>query len=275
MKKFICGLISAILIISLFTACAEKELKAPPPIGFVVAEQFTDYKLGTVPSLVSKKTITDNIDSPIVVKYNSIEKGLDALLNKKISGFVLPAFYANLAVEENDNFIKMQYPFIDRQIRGICKNDPSVFMLVETEITKLKTLKTGEKIARSYAKYPGDGETYVREENFETTGDKTLTVGICSDEAYPFNFKKDGKLTGINVDVAYEIAKGMKAELVIKEYTQDDLLPAFEAGEVDLILSQFTYTEGDKVPSGQHYTAPYYDDSTLILLRSALADILK
>ena len=49
MKKFISIILLSVMAVSLFSACGYKE---PPAIGFLVADQFDGYKLGTVEDLV-------------------------------------------------------------------------------------------------------------------------------------------------------------------------------------------------------------------------------
>lgn len=69
-----------------------------------------------------------------------------------------------------------------------------------------------------------------------------LVVGTAGDMP-PFNMTtKDGKIIGLDVDVATLLAGAMGVKLSIKTMPFADLLPALEAGKVDMVLSQMTMT---------------------------------
>lgn len=272
MKKLICLILASVLALGLLSGCniANDE---PPEMGFLVADQFTGYRLGTVEELVSEEFLCEKIDSPIVVKYDSVEEGLEALRANKIYGFALPAVYADMEIEKSYAFLKLALPFVDKQLRAVSLAESNLILPIDAALTSIRNDGTAEKIRRAYSPYADANDPYVRPTEFETTKDRVITVGICSDEAYPYNFRdENGALTGINVDVAHEIAKGISAELVIKEYEEAKLFEALEAGEVDLIMSQYFLSEDDKVDVKYTYSDTYYDASTHIIIRGPMAD---
>ncbi|MBQ9984770.1 MAG: transporter substrate-binding domain-containing protein [Oscillospiraceae bacterium] len=272
MKKNIALILCIILSLSLLASCGE--YKEPPAIGFLTAGQFTGYKLGTVADIVPVKVITESIDSPEVVKFSSVEDGLEALRNKKIHGFVLPAVYTINETEKSDDFTPTKIPFIDKQLRAISLNGFEYSVPVDAALTTLQNNGTARKIAEAYSPYADEASPYTRPAEYDKLPGRTITVGICSDDAFPYNYHDaDGKLVGINVDVAYEIAKGIHAELVIKEYPEDKLMGALDSGEADIILSQFYESEQAPLDTDYLYSHPYCDASTHILIRSLFADL--
>ncbi len=69
-----------------------------------------------------------------------------------------------------------------------------------------------------------------------------LVVGTAGDMP-PFNMKtKDGELIGLDVDLSRLIADAMGVKLKLTTMPFAELLPALEAGKVDMILSQMTIT---------------------------------
>jgi polar amino acid transport system substrate-binding protein len=69
-----------------------------------------------------------------------------------------------------------------------------------------------------------------------------LRVGLSGNQP-PFNMKdRDGKLMGIDVDVASTLALAMGVETEFVERPFKDLIPALERGEVDIIISGMTIT---------------------------------
>lgn len=272
MKKLISLILASVLALGLLSGCSIAN-DEPPEMGFLVADQFTGYRLGTVEELVSEEFLCEKIDSPIVVKYDSVEDGLEALRAKKIYGFALPGVYADAEIERSYAFLKLTLPFVDKQLRGVSLSNSNLILPIDAALTSIRNDGTAEKIRRAYSPYADANDPYVRPTEFEAKNGRAITIGICSDEAYPYNFRDEsGALTGINVDVAHEIAKGISAELVIKEYEEDKLFEALEAGEVDFIMSQYSLAEDEKVSVKYTYSDTYCDASTHIIIRSPMAD---
>lgn len=69
-----------------------------------------------------------------------------------------------------------------------------------------------------------------------------LVVGTAGDMP-PFNMTtKDGKIIGLDIDMATLMAGAMGVKLRIQTIPFGELLPALEAGKVDMVLSQMTIT---------------------------------
>lgn len=270
MKKIISIILLSALAVSLFSACGYKE---PPAIGFLVADQFDGYKLGTVEDLVSGKEVKDIIGNPDIVKFSSVEKGLNALRNKKIHGMVLPAVYAHHELEKTDDFMPTKITFVERQLRAISLNTQQFIIHVDTAFTSLLNNGTAQKIADTHSPYANPDDPYVRPSDYKKIDGRVITVGICSDDNYPLNYRNDaGELVGINVDISYEMAAGARADLVIKEYPADKLMDALDAGEVDFILNDYFEDEQNPLSTKYLYSHNYCDGSTYILIRSPMAN---
>ena len=99
-----------------------------------------------------------------------------------------------------------------------------------------------------------------------------LIVGTAADMP-PFNMTtKDNRIIGLEVDLAQALAQAMEVELKLQAIAFKDLLPALEAGKVDLILSGMTITA--KRNSKVAFVGPYYISGKGLLTKaSKLADI--
>lgn len=94
----------------------------------------------------------------------------------------------------------------------------------------------------------------------------TLRVGMSGSQP-PFNMKaRDGAPMGLEVDLATALAAAMKVELKIVEKPFAELIPALEAGEVDLVLSGMTIT-ADRSRSVS-FVGPYVMSGKSILTTS-------
>ena len=68
-----------------------------------------------------------------------------------------------------------------------------------------------------------------------------LVVGV-NPEYQPLAYKEDGKLTGIELATATATAKLLNKQLVLKELAWEDLIPALQRGEIDVVMSGMSIT---------------------------------
>ena len=68
----------------------------------------------------------------------------------------------------------------------------------------------------------------------------TLRVGVSL--FTPWTLKKDGKLTGFEIDVANQLAKDLGVQLELKEYDWEAIIPALLAKKIDVISAGMVIT---------------------------------
>ncbi|MCO4236242.1 ABC transporter substrate-binding protein [Pseudarthrobacter sp. MDT3-28] len=91
---------------------------------------------------------------------------------------------------------------------------------------------------------------------------------VCSDVPYePFEFQKDGKIVGFDIDIANEVAKDLNAELSIV----DSSFEAIETGTAltgcDVSISSISITDVRK--SVMDFSNPYMDDDLTLVATTA------
>ena len=92
---------------------------------------------------------------------------------------------------------------------------------------------------------------------------------VCSDIPYePFEFQKDGKIVGFDMDIAAEIAKDLKTELNVV----DSSFEAIETGtalltQCDANISSLSITDVRK--SVMDFSTPYLDDDLTLVASEA------
>jgi polar amino acid transport system substrate-binding protein len=82
-----------------------------------------------------------------------------------------------------------------------------------------------------------------------------ITVAVINDYP-PFGFKKDGQLTGFDVELMNAIAKNEKLEIDWKEMKFDGLIPALQAKQIDAAISAITIRDDRK--QVVDFTEPYF-----------------
>jgi polar amino acid transport system substrate-binding protein len=96
---------------------------------------------------------------------------------------------------------------------------------------------------------------------------KELVVGTAASMP-PLNMTmKDGQIVGLEMDLARLFANAMEVKLNLKPMRFNDLLPALEAGQVDMVLSGMTIipTRNLKVA----FAGPYFASGKSILTKKA------
>lgn len=79
-------------------------------------------------------------------------------------------------------------------------------------------------------------------------------------------FNKDNRLSGVDVDIAKEIAAHLRVDLRFSDYSWDELFSKVKKGEIDLAMSSITIT-----PQRQQellFSNPYFIGGQVILVRS-------
>jgi polar amino acid transport system substrate-binding protein len=94
---------------------------------------------------------------------------------------------------------------------------------------------------------------------------KELVVGTAADMP-PLNMTlKDGKIVGMEVDIATMMANSIEVKLTLKPMRFNDLMPALQAGQVDLILSGMTMTPLRNTQVA--FVGPYFASGKSVLIK--------
>lgn len=94
---------------------------------------------------------------------------------------------------------------------------------------------------------------------------KELVVGTAANMP-PLNMTlKDGKIVGMEMDIAAQMATEIGVKLTVKPMNFNDLLPALEAGTVDLILSGMTMTPLRNTRVA--FAGPYFGSGKSVLIK--------
>ncbi|MFJ6417613.1 transporter substrate-binding domain-containing protein [Paeniglutamicibacter sp. NPDC091659] len=97
---------------------------------------------------------------------------------------------------------------------------------------------------------------------------------VCSDIPYePFEFVKDGKNVGFDMDIAAEIAKDLKLELNVIDSSFDAIESGLFKTQCDIAISSLSITEARK--GNMDFSTPYMDDDLTLVAKegSGITDI--
>lgn len=120
-------------------------------------------------------------------------------------------------------------------------------------------------------KQSSEKETKASNSEFELVKEGALTFSMTG-QYPPLNFKKDGKLTGFDVEIGTEIAKriGLEANPVTNPW--ETIIQGLKGKKYDAIIGSMTATEErDKQVD---FTNPYYLSGAQIFVAETNSDIL-
>ncbi|WP_159611870.1 ABC transporter substrate-binding protein [Glutamicibacter sp. JC586] len=90
---------------------------------------------------------------------------------------------------------------------------------------------------------------------------------ICSDIPYePFEFVKDGKNVGFDMDVAAEIAKDAKLDLNVIDASFDSIESGLFSTQCDIAISSISITDARKAK--MDFSTPYMDDDLVLIAKN-------
>ena len=99
-------------------------------------------------------------------------------------------------------------------------------------------------------------------DNDISINNNNLVVGVSPDYP-PFEFTKDGKIVGFDIDLINEIAKTMHMEVKIREMEFSSLIPSLNSGEVDLIISSISRNSDRS--ENIDFSEPYYASAFTVI----------
>lgn len=92
-----------------------------------------------------------------------------------------------------------------------------------------------------------------------------LVIGVSPDYP-PFEFTKDGKIVGFDIDLINNIAKIMHKKVEIKEMEFSSLIPSLNSGKVDLIISGLSRNSDRS--ENIDFSDPYYTVAFAIIAKN-------
>ena len=176
------------------------------------------------------------------------------------------------SVEKNNSLVKIiDVKLTDEQYAFVCKKGNTA--LVESMNAFMEEIKANGTFDALVSKYfEGVGEKVgyeVTTTDVTNTDNKFIVVTNCPFEPFEY-MENDGKIYGLDIEIAAAYAEKMGLELVIKNIGFNEIFVQVEAGYADIGMAGIT-ASADRAEI-YDFTTPYYEASQKLIVSSSNTD---
>lgn len=224
---------------------------------------------------ITKKLLTNQIKSAIIttVDKNLItgENIMKSMFAKFLTLFIVLAVFACLVVacmspvEDNQRVKIIEVKLTDEQYAFVCKKgNTELVESVNSFMQKIKDDGTFDALISKYFEGIGEKVGYsVTTSDVANTDSNLVVVTNCPFEPFEY-MEADGKIYGLDIEIAAAYAQYMGLELVIKNIGFDDIFVQVEAGYADIGMAGITASP-DRAEI-YDFTTPYYEASQKLVV---------
>ena len=257
MKKWVLSLLSALLLLTVFTGCNSRP----------VITSFADARyasIGVTTGTTGEAIALAKFPDAKIKRFNDIMDAIAAIKAGQLDAVITSTLTAYQVVRKNPEFYCLPEPlqYEDTSI-AVKKGNDELLLAVDNIIGELKadgTLKDMEK--RWFKKDPGPYEE--RKIDVQTEGN-VLNIGVSAYRE-PVNFvDKDGRVTGFDGELARIIGARLHRPIEFYNMKFMALIPALQSGRVDLIVTSMTATRERK--KSVDFTRPYAINAEVMIVK--------
>lgn len=205
-----------------------------------------------------------------VTKFNKGTDAVQALKKGKIDCVVIDEQPAKAFVEKNPDLSILEQPLTEEEY-AICiaKENTTLLDDVNTVLAGLKESGTLDKIIGNYI--GDDTKGTFQYTTPQVTSRKNGTLVVATNAAFePYEYVENGKVVGIDIDIAQAIADELEMELKIEEMEFDSIISAVTTGKAQMGVSGMTVTE--ERLKNINFTTPYTTAKQVIIVRNGTSD---
>lgn len=175
-------------------------------------------------------------------RYNKGADAVQALKQGKIDCVIIDEQPAKVFVEKNSDLKILEEPFEDEEY-AICiaKGNDELKGKINDALNELKDNGKLDEIVANYIGEAAGKNPYKSADDVERNNGKLRMA--TNAEFPPYEYVEDGKVVGIDVDIAQAIADKLGMELVVDNIEFDSIITAVSTGKDDIGVAGMTVTE--------------------------------
>jgi len=246
-KSGICAVLSVMLILLLLipmTALSGCNKKAPDNTVFSVDDlsgKVIGVQLGTTGDTYVKDEYEGDEAGSKIERFSKGADAIQSLKLGKLDAVVIDLQTAKAFVDVNHDLKILDEEFANEEY-AICisKNNPELTASINKALEELKADGTLTNITNNYIGDNTGNSPYISPDNVNRSNG-TLTMAT---NAYfpPYEFYKDGKVIGIDAEMAQALADKLGKTLVIEDMEFESIITAVQSGKADIGVAGMTVT---------------------------------
>lgn len=244
-----------IIIIILLLSCGCSRSASPlPPIEIA--------KIGTMEGSVNESYAQKEYPNADIKRFNNYVESSAALLSGKIDYAIMDYATARNFVRYNKEFYIMPEKLTKEETAiALSKNNKELNRKINEVLNKFISDGTIDDIISHW--FPEDGSDYKIVNVPKVNDGPVLKVAVTT-TSEPRCFIKDGKITGMNVElmdrIAYEL--GMRTEYQDMQFAA--MLDSLQSGKSDIVAAMYKTPERAERAD---FTAGYFPNPQVLLVR--------
>ena len=277
MKKFwkIVSLVVVIALIGVFAACTGD--KTPDDTNKVIIASADDLwgkkigvQLGTTGDIYvddytdAEKAAEANATVAVKEQYSNGAAAVLALNQGKIDCVVIDSEPAKAFVAKNEGLKILDEPLTTEEYAIAIAKGSELTAKINAALAELKADGTLDSIIKNYIGDDTKGLTpYTSPENVDrSNGELKMGTNAAFE---PYEYLSDGKVVGIDADLAQAIADKLGMTLIIEDMEFDSIITAVTTGKVDIGVAGMTITE-DRLLNVD-FSSPYTTAQQVIIVK--------
>ncbi|MBQ5316637.1 MAG: transporter substrate-binding domain-containing protein [Oscillospiraceae bacterium] len=266
----VCTALAAVMSLSL-SACnaptggqpAQTQEQAQTRAKYTSLRQLEGKEIGIQSGTSMDQTVVDKIDNVKFRNYDTYPALVDALKKGRVEAFPgdEPVI---LQLVANDSELTMINEFLDTFEFGYAfRQDEKGQALCDEFSDYIKEITASGELNEIKAKWTGADESLKTVDDYTALPATNGTLKMVTEGAYePFNYFKDGKIVGYDIDIAVRFCKARGYALEIEMLDFDKIIDAVAAGEYDFAGAGITITpeRAEKV----YFSEPNYSGGVVM-----------
>lgn len=260
MKKSIALILTVVLMMSLLAGCnnvpANTVFSADDLPGKTIGTQ-----LGTTGDLYASDY---EEEGSIMEQFKNGAEAVQALKQGKVDCVIIDNEPAKSFVAKNPDLMILPEPFeVEDYAMCIAKSNSELKEKINGAIAQLKADGTLSAIISNYIGDETKGKSpYVSNNTDYSNGKLTMATNAAFE---PYEYMEDGKVVGLDADLAQAVADILKMQLVIENMDFDAIISAVQSGKADIGVAGMTITEARLV--SVDFTDSYATGTQVIIVR--------
>ena len=250
-----------LFLLSLLTACGEREMGNLPV--YQTMDDLKGKKVGTLTGCFQEAILEKEYPEVEVLRYDFDSDVIQALLTRRCDAIVMDSHIFLFHTQKLKGLKTLDIPLVTAEM-GFCFGKGQNVELREQFNEFLKKIKadgTYDEIYNRWMYHPDDAEM---PEFKIPEGSEPIRVATNS-TAPPLVFIREGKLVGLDVEIANRFAASIGRHIVWSDINFTALIPALVSGNQDMAAAGINITPGRK--EAIDFSDPYYRCNTLIAVR--------